>query len=81
MPGMGLEIDGAMQQAPQLLRQSISTSNRLYVRRDNNSRPCTPPDKYFPFATFWLRLSLDDVTSHSKRATSGALTRFYSLFF
>jgi hypothetical protein len=45
MPGIGLEIDGAMQQAPQSGRQSISASpgGVAELKPDNSSTPSLPP--------------------------------------
>jgi len=45
MPGIGLDIEGAIQQAPQSVRQSISESpgGLAELKRDNISRAHRPP--------------------------------------
>jgi len=45
MPGIGLDIEGAIQQAPQSARQSISKSpgGLAELKRDNISSAHSPP--------------------------------------
>lgn len=55
MPGIGLDIDGAIQQAPQSLRQSISATPVGWgKKRDNSSRVRWPPAESLPLAIFTL---------------------------
>jgi hypothetical protein len=60
MPGIGLDIDGAIQQAPQSVRQSISAApgGLAEVKRDNISSHDSPPEQSrFPANLYTHRFS------------------------